>query len=101
MREKVLYFRPKIGIGSELNSLGQFVVERTSFEITSRWGAHVQTVFPYSLPLRTEDGSRSAPDREPSSARSAWIVCDARESFIFPSQNRYRLGIEFTRPICR
>jgi len=29
MREKVSHFRPKISIGSELNSLGQFVVERT------------------------------------------------------------------------
>jgi len=29
MREKVLHFRSKISIGSELNSLGQFVFERT------------------------------------------------------------------------
>ena len=77
MREKVSHFRPKISIGSELNSLGQFVVERTFLRNNFAMGAHLQTVFPYSLPLRTEDGSRSAPDREPSWARSGWIVCDA------------------------
>jgi len=58
MHEKSLNLRTKASLARYLIHLANFSLRGLPFEINLRWGK-LSDGFPYSLPLRTEDGSRS------------------------------------------